>query len=78
MEATAALHYAVPIESQKLIIIGELRLNQRSLLNDNGAHDIYNYSADINDQSLLQLLTDNVGRKCKFLIWWKVFTAIME
>lgn len=65
MEAMSDLQFTIPLDVQKIFITGELRLNQKILLHNYGIHDIYNYSTDLNDHSLFELLTKKVSRKCK-------------
>ncbi|XP_046604764.1 solute carrier family 66 member 2 isoform X1 [Neodiprion virginianus] len=63
METMAALQYTIPTNVQRISIVGDLRLDQKILLHNQGIHDIYNYSTDINDFTLFELLTENARRK---------------
>lgn len=63
MEAMIPLHYTIPLDVQRIFIVGDLRLHQKILLHNYGVHDIYNHSMDINDHSLFELLRENASRK---------------
>ncbi|XP_012267677.2 transmembrane protein 231 [Athalia rosae] len=63
METMAALHYTIPSNVQKILILGDLKLKQKHLLQNDVINNVYDHSTDINNQSLFQLLSDAVNRK---------------
>ncbi|XP_046734303.1 solute carrier family 66 member 2 isoform X2 [Diprion similis] len=84
MEAMAALQYTIPTNVHKISIVGDLRLDQKILLHNQGIHDIYNYSTDINDRTLFELLTESASRNFAIkiendkLMWERGFSVEEE
>lgn len=61
----AVFDYSLNHDVQKVHFISDLRLQQKSLLRVDSFPEVYNYSIDIGEKTLSEVLSENARKKCE-------------
>ncbi|XP_012275388.1 transmembrane protein 231 [Orussus abietinus] len=62
METMAVVDYTLPYPVQEIYFVSDLKLRQKSVLQKDNIHNLYNQSIDLDDLTVHQLLIDNAKK----------------